>query len=243
MGSWRVLGVEVGEPGALLEEGVRLLDSLAVDPAPTLRWYRSARTAVVLGRGQAAGLAAHSTGDVTVLTRYSGGGAVLMDTALLSLDVLVPAGSALLEGDLGAVFLRVGGAWAGALRDLGVPDVSVYDGAGTARRRGDARERLLAAVCYATVGRGEVLAGGRKVVGLAQRRRRPGALVQCGLLRRWRPGPLLAALGADRADPEIKNAAVGLDEVFETVGREPLSDDTIRQAVEARFDALARGTA
>src|SRR3712207_8118648 len=45
----------------------------------------------------------------------------------------------------------------------------LYEGAGTARRQGTPRERLLAAVCYATVGRGEVLAGGRKVVGLAQR--------------------------------------------------------------------------
>jgi lipoate---protein ligase len=239
---WRVVGTEVGEPGALLEEGVRLLGGLGRDGTPTLRWYRGDRTAIILGRGQAAGLAAHSTGDVTVLSRYSGGGAVLMDPSLLSLDVLIPADSPLLQGDLAAVFVRCGTAWARALRDLGVPEVTVYEGAGTARRQGDARDRLLAAVCYATVGRGEVLTAGRKIVGLAQRRRREGALVQCGLLRRWRPGPLLEALGADPVDPEIEEAAIGLDEVFENSAKRAPTEDEVRAAVEACFEDLAEGS-
>lgn len=236
-GGWRVLPPAVDEPRVLLDGGVALLESLAHDPTPTLRWYRSTRTAIVLGRGQAADLAATSTPEVTVLQRYSGGGAVLMDRALLSLDVLVPTGSPLLDGDLGAVFGRVGRAWAGALTDLGVTDVSVFEGAGTARRRGDARERLVAAVCYATLGRGEVLAGGRKLVGLAQRRRQAGALVQCGLLRRWNPGPLLTALGADPHDREIARAAVGLDELTAAAGGPPLPDDAVTTAVEAHLDA------
>lgn len=238
---WRVLGPEVGEPGQLLERGVRLLDGMGDDPTPTLRWYRSDRTAIVLGRGQAAELAAASTAEVTVLARYSGGGAVLLEPTLLSLDVALPAASALLDGELGAVFLRCGRAWAAALEDLGVPDVGMYEGAGTARRRGDARQRLLAAVCYATVGRGEVLTGGRKIVGLAQRRRRAGGLVQCGLLRRWRPGPLLAALGADADDPEIEQAAVGLDDVFGQAAKRAPTDDDVRAAVQARFQELAEG--
>jgi lipoate-protein ligase A len=114
----------------------------------------------------------------------------------------------------------------------------VYEGAGTARRRGDARERLLAAVCYATLGRGEVLVDGRKVVGLAQRRRQAGALVQCGLLRRWRPAPLLAALGAGPRDAEIERAAVGLDDLQETRNQPHLPDEAVMAAVEARLDRL-----
>lgn len=216
---------------------MRLLDGMAEDPTPTLRWYRSDRTAIVLGRGQVA----RSTDEVTVLSRYSGGGAVLLEPTMLTLDVVLPGRSGLLEGDLGAVFVRCGRAWAAGLRDLGVADVSVYEGAGTARRRGDARERLLAAVCYATVGRGEVLTAARKIVGLAQRRRRVGALVQCGLLRRWRPGPLLAALGADPHDPEIERAAVGLDDVFEDAGLRAPTDHDVRAAVQARFQDLAEG--
>ncbi|HWB70924.1 MAG TPA: hypothetical protein VG452_01805, partial [Egibacteraceae bacterium] len=107
----------------------------------------------------------------------------------------------------------------------------VHTGVSTARRRGDARQRLLAAVCYATLGRGEVLAAGRKLVGLAQRRRRPGALVQCGLLRRWRPAGLLAALGADPGDPEIAAHAVGLDDLLDA----PPDDPAVMQAVERRL--------
>lgn len=207
---WRVLPLAAGPPRQQVDAGRALLDRLLDDPTPTLRWYVSTRTAIVLGRGQAA-LA--PVGDVEVLTRHSGGGAVLMDPDLLSLDVAVPAGHPLLDGDMTAVFGRVGRAWARGLTELGVGHLTVYDGPNTARRRGSPREQLLAAVCYATLGRGEVLAGGRKLVGLAQRRRRHGALVQCGLLRRWRPHRLLAALGADPDDEEIAHAAVGLDEL------------------------------
>lgn len=232
---WRVLPLEVAAPGPLLERGLALLDGLADDPRPVLRWYQATRTAIVLGRGQALPHGAPSaTSDVEILTRHSGGGAVLLDPSLLSLDVVVPPDHPLVAGDLAAVFDRVGAAWAEALAGLGVPGLSVHRGPGTARRRGTDRERLLAAVCYATLGRGEVLSGGRKLVGLAQRRRRQGALVQCGLLRRWTPGPLLAALGADPDDPEVAGAAVGLDDL----GLAGIGDEAVVAAVST---ALAAG--
>ena len=74
-----------------------------------------------------------------------------------------------------------------------------------------------------------MLAAGRKLVGLAQRRTRHGALVQCGLLLRWKPAPLLAALDADPHDPEVARAAVGLRELSD-VGQAQVID-----AVEARL--------
>lgn len=227
---WRVLPPEEGPAEALLAGGVRLLDELASDPTPTLRWYRATTPALVLGRGQRPALM--TAASLPVVDRFSGGGAVLMDEALLSLDVLLPAGHPLLDGELSAVFPRIGRAWAAALAELGVDGLAVHDGPAQARRSGSPRERLLAAVCYATLGRGEVTAGGRKLVGLAQRRRRPGALVQCGLLRRWRPGPLLAALdpalGADPDDPAIRAAAVGLDELLAV----PPDDATVMAFVQ-----------
>jgi lipoate---protein ligase len=224
-----VLGLVTAPAAELLAAGATDLDALADDPVPTLRWYRATDTAVVLGRGQRADLLAE--GDLPVVMRSSGGGAVLMDAGLLSLDVLLPAGHPLLDGDLGAVFGRVGHAWAGALADLGVADLAVHDGPAQARRGGNARERLLASVCYATLGRGEVTAGGRKLVGLAQRRRRPGALVQCGLLRRWDPRALLRRLGADPDDPGIVDAAVGLDDLLAA----PPTDQAVMAAVSARL--------
>lgn len=226
MEEWRELPLEVGDAEGLLARGAALLDALAADPVPTLRWYRAATPALVLGRGQGA---LPTSGDLPVVARYSGGGAVLMDADLLSLDVLVPAGHRWLEGGPGAVFVPVGESWATALRALGLADVAVHRGVGEARRLGDARQRLLAAVCYARLGRGEVTAGGRKIVGLAQRLRRPGALVQCGLLRRWHPASLLQALGADPADPGITAAAVGVDELLAP----PPSDRSIMDAVVA----------
>ncbi len=225
MTGWRVLPFEVGEARVLLDRGMALLEGLAADPTPTLRWYEASRPAIVLGRGQGAPAVSER---VDVVTRFSGGGAVLLDSDVLSLDVLVPAGHPLLDGDLTAAFLRVGHGWARALRELGVPDVTVWEGPSTARRRGSARERLAAAVCYATIGRGEISSGGRKLVGLAQRRRRPGALVQCGLLRRWRPAKLLRALGADPDDPEITHHATGLDEIVP----DPPTNERVMKAVE-----------
>ncbi len=229
---WRVEPIAVDEPRALVGAGFAALEALTGDPVPGLRWYRSTRTAVVLGRGQAVALAAHATAEVEVLTRHSGGGAVLMDPDLLCLDVLLPAGHPWLEGDLGVAFDHVGEAWVTALDGLGVAGLARHRGGGTARRRGDRRERLLAAVCYATLGRGEVTAGGMKLVGLAQRRRRQGALIQCGLLRRWRPAPLLLALGADPADPEVCAAATGLDDLLAI----PPEDAEVAAAVTAAIE-------
>ncbi|MGH3665051.1 MAG: lipoyl protein ligase domain-containing protein, partial [Egibacteraceae bacterium] len=147
--TWRRLDFEVDEAEALLERGSRLLDDLADNPIATLRWYRAASPALVLGRGQAPLHVEAEAGAPPVVTRFSGGGAVLMDAGLLSLDVLLPTRHPLLDGDLGAVFERVGSAWAGALGDLGVDGLSVHAGPSTARRRGDAREQLLATICYA----------------------------------------------------------------------------------------------
>jgi lipoate-protein ligase A len=231
-GPWRVIPLQTGDAGDLLEEGMRLFDALD-DIGPALRWYRSDAPAVVLGRGQRN--LAMVDGAHPVRTRYSGGGAVWLAPDVLSLDVLVPSGHPWFTDRLDRVFRNVGERWAQALRHLGVEDLTVHDGPADARRRGTPREQLLAAVCYATRGRGEVLWRGHKLVGLAQRRRRHGAMVQCGLLRHWEPEHLLTRLGADPSDPEIARAAVGLAEVM----ADPPDDAQVMRAVDAAFAAAA----
>lgn len=227
---WHIPPLQIAPPPALLAEGLALLEGLAEDARPVLRWYRSTATAIVLGRGQRLP-ATPGDPEVEIISRHSGGGAVLLDPSLLSLDVVLPPEHPWLEGDIARVFDHVGAAWLRGLTALGVEDLGLHPGPGTARRRGSERERLLAAVCYATLGRGEVLAGRRKLVGLAQRRRRHGALVQCGLLRRWDPAPLLRALGAEPRDPEIETAAVGLDDL----GHADLDDRAVIDAVSSAF--------
>lgn len=209
---WIDLGLERGPAAQLLARSAEMLDQAGADGRPRLRWYVATDAAVVLGRGQrdAAPVPGHAC-----LQRPSGGGAVLMDDDLLSLDVVLPAGHPwLVADDLGAVFEPIGTAWAAALAELGVPDVGRHDGPATATRLGPADQRPLAEVCFASLGRGEVTTGGHKVVGLSQRRRRAGALIQCGIMRTWNPAPLIAALGAEQARPAIERAAVGLDDVL-----------------------------
>lgn len=228
-GAWRMEPLRVDTAANLLTEGIAAFDALTDAPAPTLRWYRTSAPAIVLGRGQAA-VELRDVGS-TVVSRFSGGGAVWLSPDVLSLDVLLPAGHPWASDRLTEAFDRVGAAWLAGLRALGIGELSLHDGPSTARRRGTDRERLLAAVCYATRGRGEVLWRDRKLVGLAQRRRRHAALVQCGLLRRWRPQQLLAALGADADDPEIAHAAVGLAEL----SHDPPTDDEVIAAVSEAF--------
>lgn len=229
------MDIERGPAEQLLAAGVDLLEQMAHDPRPVLRWYRCTDVAVVLGRGQQA--AAFAGTNLPVMGRFSGGGAVLMDDGLLSLDVVLPAGHPVLEGELSAPFERIGDAWATALADLGVPDVEVHRGPATANRRGTERERLLAAICYATLGRGEVTSAGRKIVGLSQRRRRQGALIQCGLLRRWDPQPLVEALGAT-TDDDLVNTAIGIDEFLD----DPPSDEDIADAVNNALERVMAPT-
>lgn len=234
---WRTTPLQVAPARTLLDEGLAAFERLADDPVPTLRWYRSTSPAIVLGRGQGE-LDVRSDG-VTVVNRFSGGGAVWLTPDVVSLDVLLPAAHPWVSDRLTAVFDDVGAAWADGLRMLGIPDLSVYDGPATARRRGTPRERLLAAVCYATRGRGEVFVDDRKLVGLAQRRRRHATMVQCGLLRRWRPQPLLTALGADVDDAEILHAAVGLDDISDDAPH----DDEVIAAVSDAFRRAVPGSA
>ncbi len=53
-------------------------------------------------------------------------------------------------------------------------------------------------VCFAGVGPGEVLVGGRKAVGISQRRTKEWARFQCAAYRRWDPAALVGLLAPPR---------------------------------------------
>jgi lipoate---protein ligase len=66
-------------------------------------------------------------------------------------------------------------------------------------------------ICFAGLGPGEVTIGERKLVGMAQRRTRQGALFQCALPIAWDPAGLLDVL--DLSDQERKRATSELAEM------------------------------
>ena len=145
---------------------------------------------------------------VDVVHRRSGGSAVLVEPgAAVWIDVTIPAGDRWWDHDVGRAFHWLGAAWSEVLIAGGV----------LARWHDGAMQRTPWSpwVCFAGLGPGEVTVGGRKVVGLSQRRTREGALFQCSAALRWEPERLLdlLALGdADRARAagEIANLATGL---------------------------------
>jgi lipoate---protein ligase len=126
----------------------------------------------------AVGLALGSTQSLSVVQpvagldivrRRSGGGAVLVvPDEMVWIDVLISASDRLWSDDVGRSFEWLGSCWASVLGDAAV----VHRGALVT----SAWSRL---VCFAGLGPGEVVVGGRKVVGISQRRTRSGARFQC----------------------------------------------------------------
>ena len=179
---------------------------------PTVSLLTVTAPAVVLGSTQADTVVDRgrlASAGLDLARRPSGGGAVLVRPGeLLWADVFVPAGDPLWTDDVGRAFHWLGHVWVSALGALGI----------AARwHEGPLQEtRWSRLVCFAGVGPGEVLAGGRKVVGLSQRRTRAGARFHCAALRVWDAGALLDVLvlpdrDRARAANELGTVAGGVD--------------------------------
>ncbi len=173
--------------------------------------YEVARPMLVLGSSQSDDAVAWDRvreRNVEVVHRRSGGSAVLVEPgAAVWVDVTIPAGDRWWDHDVGRAFHWLGAAWAEVLIAGGVP-ARWHDGAMQ-------RTPWSPWVCFAGLGPGEVTVGGRKVVGLSQRRTREGALFQCCATLRWEPDRLLDLLALDNADraqatADIAGVATGL---------------------------------
>jgi lipoate---protein ligase len=187
---------------------------------------RATAPAVVLGSTQEFGVVdgpRAAAAGVSVVRRRSGGGAVLVGRDdPLWIDVWLPAGDPLASDDVVQAFEWLGRAWADALAAASIAGLDVHRG------RPRAAVGPAAAVCFAGTGSGEVVTrdGGRKVVGLAQRRNRAGAWFQCSCALRWAPRDLLGLLVLapdDRAAAasSLEGAAVGVLELPSGAGSAP----------------------
>jgi len=190
-----------------------------VEAQPTSRRVavcRPDRPAVVLGSTQAEATVDRqrlASRGATLARRRSGGGAVwVAPDDPVWIDLWLPAGDDLWMTDVTVSFEWVGTVWSRALEAVGVPGTVVHQG------RAVPTTGWASLVCFGGLGAGEVSAsGGRKVVGLAQRRTRQGAWYHGAVYARWDPGPLLDVLAiADearaRALGDLRPAVAGLSD-------------------------------
>jgi lipoate-protein ligase A len=190
MPAWRLIDSGPG-PGAwnlALDEAI--FDAVrARRSPPTLRLYGWEAPTLSLGYAQDPArdldLAACAAAGVDVVRRATGGRAVLHDREV-TYSVAVPAGTPLFGAGVDAAYRAVAAGLLAGLRLLGV------DAALAPAARGGAREPRHPG-CFATASRHEILAGGRKLVGSAQRRS-GGAFLQHGSLLIAGHGERLARL-------------------------------------------------
>lgn len=192
---------------------VGLLEAMPGSGRAVLSWSRVDAPALVLGRSGTPARLDHdavTAAGVAVVGRSSGGGPVLWDRDLLALDVVLPPGHRLSGRDVVLSYRWLGEAIADALRSSGVGDVEVV---GVERAR-EAVPGAAADACFGGLSPFEVLAGGRKVVGLSQARRRAGTLLQAGIPMRLDAVRLARLMGRDEGFARaLAGTAAGIVEI------------------------------
>ena len=182
------------------------------DPLTRTAWiFTVDRPALVLGSTQPDDVVDHAALDAAqaeLVRRRSGGGAVWLEPGgTLWVDLLLPRGDPLWDDDVGRAAHWVGGAWAAAIGDTAA-----------VHRGGMVCSAESGRVCFAGLGPGEVTIGGRKAVGVSQRRTRIGARFQCVAYEVWDPGPLARVLRlSDEAAGGLDAVATGLDRPLDAV--------------------------
>ena len=163
------------------------------DPAGCEIWQHDITSpALVLGSTQSDSVVdvdACRHAGIDVVRRRSGGGAVLLVPGEVTwIDVIVPAGTPGWSDDVHGPMVWLGRHLAAAIAAAtGVDDLVVHDAA----LRSTSWSKL---VCFDGVGAGEVLLGGRKLVGVSQRRTRHAARLQCCWYSAYDPSRLVDLL-------------------------------------------------
>lgn len=170
---------------------------------PRLRLWTYRAPGVVLGCSQTAlreRLDSSCPLAGSVVQRGSGGGAVLTGPWMVSASIVLPPDHPLVGHGTVSSYRWLGALHAGLLRDSGIkayaiPPEEVRIHAANARLRW---------ACYGGLSPWEVVVNSRKIVGLAQLRRRTGVLITSGTLiaqPEW--GLLCDALGQSVGDAEL----------------------------------------
>ena len=181
--------VERAPAAELIPRPLDLLDAALAEGRPLGAWSRPTEAALVLGSGQRPPDDWSPPDGLPLVRRGTGGGAVLCDEHYLMLDIALPPGDPRILGDVTESYRWLAEQLVAALGRLGVDDLSLVDPLALRQLDPSAREAARLA-CFAGLGPYELLdARGCKLVGLAQRRRRGGVLLQAA-----------AYLGGDRGE-------------------------------------------
>lgn len=175
---------------------------------PRLRLWTYRAPGVVLGCAQTA-LRERLNGTYalagSLVQRGSGGGAVLTGPWMVSASIVLPPGHALAGPGTVSSYRWLGALHAGLLRDAGI-DAYAIPPEQVRLRQAEADARLKWA-CYGGLSPWEVVVGARKIVGLAQMRKRTGVLITSGTLIATPDWSLLCeALGQAGGDAALLDA-------------------------------------
>lgn len=221
--SWRLLPYSEDAADQELARGEALLAGLAQTDRPAVRWYAARRPALVIGSGQRpteVDGAALAAAGASLHRRASGGAAVLFESGFLMQDVALPPQHGLYRSDVSESYAWLGKLWLATLAALGLAELELVSIA-AARADGQSADHLVRRACFGGRSPYEVLAGGRKLVGFSQIRRRAGALFQVGLYAHWSGAALAGLLRLSAAERTATAAAldtrvVGLDALLPT---------------------------
>lgn len=150
-----------------------------------------------------------------VARRSSGGGLVYLGLdEQLWVDFFLPRGDTLWVDDVSHSGDWLGDLWVRVLDAMGIGGAEVASGAWSDPEIG----RI---VCFAATGPCEVMVGGRKLVGVSQRRTRAGARFQCTLYRTFDPAVVMSLISRSavakgpyqRLADQLGAGVVALDEL------------------------------
>jgi lipoate-protein ligase A len=189
---------------------------------PTVWAHASDEPTLILGVGQGAlQRETETVNGIQVVRRDAGGTSIFANADVLGVDVALPVGHPLAHADVVEAYRWVGETWLEATRTLGVESALVsIDDAKSQPRDEPAVEELMRMACFGSLSPYEVTVGNRKLVGLAQVRRRDNVLWQSGVHLHFDAEGLAALLPtAERDDIALRlhRRAVGLRELMTTV--------------------------
>ncbi len=216
-----------------------LLAGLEHSHSPALRWYRFDPPALLLGSSQppqVIDVAACAQAGLSVHRRRSGGGVVLGDETLLMLDLALPREHPLNLDNVTEAYRWLGEVWVEALHHLGLAAYTVS--IAEARADSKALSGAIQHVCFGGLSPYEAAVAQHKVVGLAQVRRRPGVLFQCGVHLRWNPLRTAALMAAPDRAALAEQLAARVAGLTELLGR-PVDAAQVIMAFEAALTQVA----